>query len=234
MFELIINILLVAFLGFSYFTHVLEAPVPVKVQKNPYAFQPDTWPKVIQRSKSEMFELIINILLVAFLGFSYFTHVLEAPVPVKVQKNPYAFQPDTWPKVIIILLEICLIINIIQIIKRNKGKENFTLKAFIATIPDFFKSKMFVGILILAAASMLLETLGFVVTAILVLFAYGALLGEKNFLRLGIASVVIALVLYIVFSGMLSVNLPRGTVGFLRDFALFLESIVASVKGIFG
>ncbi|MED9820673.1 MAG: tripartite tricarboxylate transporter TctB family protein [Christensenellales bacterium] len=181
-----------------------------------------------------MFELIINILLVAFLGFSYFTHVLEAPVPVKVQKNPYAFQPDTWPKVIIILLEICLIINIIQIIKRNKGKENFTLKAFIATIPDFFKSKMFVGILILAAASMLLETLGFVVTAILVLFAYGALLGEKNFLRLGIASVVIALVLYIVFSGMLSVNLPRGTVGFLRDFALFLESIVASVKGIFG
>ena len=44
-----------------------------------------------------MFELIMNILLVVFLGFSYFTHVLEAPVPVKVQKNPYAFQPDTWP-----------------------------------------------------------------------------------------------------------------------------------------
>ena len=66
-----------------------------------------------------MFELIMNILLVVFLGFSYFTHVLEAPVPVKVQKNPYAFQPDTWPKVIIILLEICLIINIIQIIKKN-------------------------------------------------------------------------------------------------------------------
>ena len=181
-----------------------------------------------------MFELIVNILLVVFLGFSYFTHVLEAPVPVKVQKNPYAFQPDTWPRVIIILLEICLIINIIQIIKRNKGKESFTIKAFIATIPDFFKSKMFLGIVILTAASLLLETIGFVVTAILVLFAYGALLGEKNFVRLGIASVVIALVLYIVFSGLLSVNLPRGTIGFLRDFALFLESIVAGVKGIFG
>jgi len=181
-----------------------------------------------------MFELIMNVLLVVFLGFSYFTHVLEAPVPVKVQKNPYAFQPDTWPKVIIILLEICLIINIIQIIKRNKGKEDFTLKAFVATIPNFFKSKMFLGIVILTAASLLLETIGFVVTAILVLFAYGALLGEKNFVRLGIASVVIALVLYIVFSGLLSVNLPRGTIGFLRDFALFLESIVAGVKGIFG
>ena len=181
-----------------------------------------------------MFELIMNILLVVFLGFSYFTHVLEAPVPVKVQKNPYAFQPDTWPKVIIILLEICLIINIIQIIKRNKGKEDFTLKAFVATIPGFFKSKMFLGIIILTAASMLLETIGFVVTAILVLFFYGWLLGEKKFVRLGIASVIIALVLYMIFSGLLSVNLPRGTVGFLREFALFLESIVAGVKGIFG
>ena len=181
-----------------------------------------------------MFELIMNILLVVFLGFSYFTHVLEAPVPVKVQKNPYAFQPDTWPKVIIILLLICLVINIIQIIKRNKGKEEFTLKYFVSTIPGFFKSKMFLGIIILTAASLLLETLGFVVTAVLVLFAYGALLGEKNFVRLGIASVIIALVLYIVFSGLLSVNLPRGTIGFLRDFALFLESIVAGVKGIFG
>ena len=181
-----------------------------------------------------MFELIMNILLVVFLGFSYFTHVLEAPVPVKVQKNPYAFQPDTWPKVIIILLEICLIINIIQIIRKNKGKEEFTFKYFVSTIPGFFKSKMFLGIIILTAASLILETLGFVVTAILVLFAYGALLGEKNYVRLGIASVVIALVLYIVFSGMLSVNLPRGTIGFLRDFALFLESVVAGVKGIFG
>ena len=181
-----------------------------------------------------MFELIMNIVLVAFLGFSYFTHVLEAPVPAKVQKNPYAFQPDVWPKVIIILLEICLIINIIQIIKRNKGKEEFTLKYFVSTIPGFFKSKMFLGIIILTAASLVLETLGFVVTAVLVLFAYGALLGEKKLGRLAIASVLIALVLYIVFSGMLSVNLPRGTIGFLRDFALFLESIVAGVKGIFG
>ena len=181
-----------------------------------------------------MFELIMNILLVVFLGFSYFTHVLEAPVPVKVQKNPYAFQPDTWPKVIIILLEICLIINIIQIIRKNKSKEEFTLKYFVSTIPGFFKSKMFLGIIILTVASLVLETLGFVVTAILVLFAYGTLLGEKNAVRLAIASVLIALVLYIVFSGMLSVNLPRGTIGFLRDFALFLESIVAGVKGIFG
>lgn len=181
-----------------------------------------------------MFELIVNILLFIFLVFAYFTHVLEAPVPVKVQQNPYALQPDTWPKAIIILLLICIAINIYKVFKRNKGKEDFTLSAFFKSVPQFFTSKMFLGMVIIVVASFILEALGFMVTAFLVLFFYGLLLGERKIVRLLIASVLIALVLYLIFNGMLSVNLPRGTVGFLRDFALFLESIIASVKGIFG
>ena len=180
-----------------------------------------------------MFELIVNILLIIFLGFTYCTHVLEAAVPAKVAKNPYALQPDVWPKVIIVLLEICLIINVIQIIRKNKGKPEFTLTAFVKSIPGFLKSRLFLGIVIMVAASLLLETLGFIVTALLILVLYGMLLGEKSIPRLAIASVCITLVLYVVFSGMLSVNLPRGTIGFLRNFALFLESVVGAVKGIF-
>ena len=41
-----------------------------------------------------MFELIINILLFIFFGYTFFTHVLEAAVPAKVANNPYALQPD--------------------------------------------------------------------------------------------------------------------------------------------
>ena len=180
-----------------------------------------------------MFELIINILLFIFLGFTFFTHVLEAAVPASVARNPYTLQPDVWPKTIIILLEICLIVNIIKIIKKNKGNPDFTLGAFVGSIPGFLKSKLFLGIVIMVAASFILETVGFIVTALFVLFFYGLLLGEKNVVRLLIASVCITLVLYIVFSGMLSVNLPRGTVGLLRNFALWLESIVGAVKNIF-
>ena len=180
-----------------------------------------------------MFELIINILLFIFLGFTFFTHVLEAAVPAKVAKNPFVLQPDVWPKTIIILLEICLIINIIKIIRKNRGNPEFTLSAFARSIPGFLKSKQFLGIIIMVAAALLLETLGFMVTSLLVLFFYGMLLGEKNLVRLAIASVCITLVLYIIFSGMLSVNLPRGTIGFLRNFALWLESIIGAVKSIF-
>ena len=180
-----------------------------------------------------MFELIINILLFIFLGFTFFTHVLEAAVPAKVAKNPLVLQPDVWPKTIIILLEICLIINIIKIIRKNKGNPEFSLSAFAKSIPGFLKSKQFLGIIIMVAAALLLETLGFMVTSLLVLFFYGMLLGERNLVRLGIASVCITLALYIIFSGMLSVNLPRGTIGFLRNFALWLESIIGAVKSIF-
>lgn len=173
-----------------------------------------------------MFELIVNILLVLFLIFTFFTHVLEAPVPAKVANNPYALQPDIWPKVIIVLLVICLIVNIVKIIKKNKGKEEFSLKYFLSSIPVFFKSKMFLGIVILAVASLFLELLGFMVTSVLVLFFYGLLLGERKYVRLIVASVLITLVLYIAFSGFLSVNLPRGTISFLRNFALMLEGLI--------
>ena len=37
-----------------------------------------------------MFELIINILLFIFFGYTFFTHVLEAAVPASVARNPYA------------------------------------------------------------------------------------------------------------------------------------------------
>ena len=68
-----------------------------------------------------MFELLCNILLFVFLGFTYFTHVLEAKVPKSYMKNPNVLHPSVWPKAIIILLLVCIAINIYKIIKKNKG-----------------------------------------------------------------------------------------------------------------
>lgn len=173
-----------------------------------------------------MFELIANILLLVFMVFTFFTHVLEAKIPKSFTKNPYNLMPDVWPKVIIGLIIVCLIVNIIKIIRKNKGNEEFNLKSFWANSLVFFKSKTFLGMLILAGASLVLETLGFVVTAFLILFLYGLLLGEKKIWRLLIVSVVLALLLHIIFSGLLDVTLPRGTITFLRNFALWLENLI--------
>ena len=83
-----------------------------------------------------MFELICNIALFVFLGYTYFTHVLEAKVPKAYIKNPNVLYPSTWPKVIIILLLICIAVNVYKIIKKNKGNPEFRIGApsFLAQI----------------------------------------------------------------------------------------------------
>lgn len=174
-----------------------------------------------------MFELILNILLLLALIYALAFNVLEAAVPLKVQKNPYAMQPNVWPQVLLGLLILCILINIYQIIKKNKGKPEFSLSGFVKTIPDFFKSKMFLGMVIVLVSSFILEPLGFMVTCFLLMVTFGFLLGDRNYLRLALVGLFITFFLYIVFGVLLQVNLPRGTVPFLRDFALWLESLVA-------
>ena len=172
-----------------------------------------------------MFELICNVLLFVFLGYTYFTHVLEAKVPKSYLKNPNVLHPSVWPKVIIILLLICIAINIVKIIRKNKGNPEFSFKSFGKNSLEFLKSKMFIGMIILAVGSLILEPLGFVVTGALLMFAYGLLLGEKIWWRMLLISIAMGIFLHIAFSGLLGVSLPRGTVPFLRDFSLFLENL---------
>ncbi len=172
-----------------------------------------------------MLELIFNLLLLALCGYTLGFHVLEAPVPDKVARNPYALQPGVWPSVLLVLLMICLVVNIVRMILKNREGNALSFKEFGAQVVAFFKSKLFFGILLVVVASFLLEPLGFMVTSLLLLIAYGLLLGERKWLRLILASLGITLALYIAFGILLSVNLPRGTVPFLRNFALFVESL---------
>lgn len=173
-----------------------------------------------------MLELIVNILLLAFFIFALCFHVTEAPIPTKVLNNPNALKPNVWPSVILVLLIICVVFNIIKIIRKNKGNPDFSFTKFLKTIPGFLTSKVFIGIAIIVILSFLLEPLGFMPTCLLFLVAYGLLLGDRKYVRLILVSLGVTLVLYILFGVLLQVNLPRGTVPFLRNFSLFIESIV--------
>lgn len=172
-----------------------------------------------------MFELICNVLLWLGLLYAYCFNVLEAPIPDRTARNPYTLKPDIWPKAIIILLLICIAINIINIIRKNKNNPEFSLDALLT-----IRARMCIGIALVLAASFVLEPLGYMVTCVLVLFFYGLLLGQTHVIRLAFMSVILTLVLYVVFSVLLSVNLPRGTIPELRNFSLYIEGIVSSVK----
>ncbi len=176
-----------------------------------------------------VFELICNVLLWLGLLYAYFFNVLEAPIPDRTARNPYTLKPDVWPKAIIILLLICIAINIFNIIRKNRNNPDFSFASMFN-----INVKRWIGMALIIASSFVLEPLGYMATCFLVLFLYGLLLGQTHVIRLLIFSVVITFVLYIVFSVLLSVNLPRGTIPAMRNFSLYVESIVATVKSAIG
>ena len=71
-----------------------------------------------------MFELILNVLLLLFFIYTLAFHVLEAPVPAKVQRNPYALQPGVY--YLFVILIVLMVLNIINMIRKGKGKETFS------------------------------------------------------------------------------------------------------------
>ena len=169
-------------------------------------------------------ELIVNLLLIAG-GIFCFVNV-STTMPHSAVNELGAEQ---WPQAILILMLIALAFNVIRYFKINK-KEDIaaSFKDFIPSIGRFVKSKLFIGMVLVVVMALMYEPVGFMLTCLLFLFAYGLLLGQRNIPVLVLTSVIITIILYIGFAVLLGVMLPRGQITVLRNFALFIESIVPS------
>ncbi len=134
---------------------------------------------------------------------------------------------EQWPQAILILLIIAICFNLYKYFKKNSKTEiTAAFKDFLPSVGRFFKSKLFFGMVLTMIMALLYEPVGFMLTCLLFLIAYGLLLGQKKIWVLILSSVVITVILYIGFSVLLGVMLPRGQIGFLRNFALFVESLI--------
>lgn len=167
-------------------------------------------------------ELIVNILLLGFSVFCYW--YVGATMPVSAENELGAEQ---WPQALLILLVLAICWNIFKYFKKNKKEEiAAAFRDFAPSIVRLVKSKLFVGMALVVAMALMYEPVGFMATCFLFLIAYGFLLGQRKWAVLIGSSVVITVILYIGFAVMLGVMLPRGQVGFLRNFALFIESLI--------
>ena len=128
-----------------------------------------------------------------------------------------------WPRVILVLIIVLAVVNLIQAIKKMKA-EGATVTSGI-DVAGFFKSKLFIGMILVFAAALILPIIGFIPTCFIFLILYGLLLGDKKYLRLVIAALLITIVVYIIFQGALDIFLPRGK-GVFRTFALALERLL--------
>jgi hypothetical protein len=149
-------------------------------------------------------------------------------MPVSPQNELGAEQ---WPQLLLILLMIAIAYNIFKFFKTHKKEAIAGAFAdFLPGVLRFLKSKLFKGMVIVVVMALLYEPLGFVMTSVLFLVSYGILLGERRPLALALSSIGIMLLLYIGFSVFLGVMLPRGYIPFLRNFALFLESLFQWIR----
>ncbi|MDR2079135.1 MAG: tripartite tricarboxylate transporter TctB family protein [Treponema sp.] len=173
-------------------------------------------------------ELIVNILLLLFSVFSF------VYVGATMPKSPdNELGAEQWPQALFFLLIVAIGYNIYKFFKVHKQEDiRAAFAGFFPGIRLFLKSRLFTGMILLVVMALVYEPLGFVCTCILFLISYGFLLGEKRVPVLIISSLGIMLLLYIGFSVFLGVLLPRGYIPFLRNIALFLESLFQYFKGV--
>ncbi|MGI6703321.1 MAG: tripartite tricarboxylate transporter TctB family protein [Clostridia bacterium] len=168
------------------------------------------------------FELIVNILLALGAVFSYF--YVGSTMP---ESSNLELGAEQWPQGILILLLIALAWNIYQIIKKNRAAGiPFNIKALTEGASKFIKSRLFIAMALVVVMAFVINIFGFFLVSILFLAVYGYLIGERRPWKLVVFPVVITFLLYTGFSVFLSVMLPRGTIPFLRNFSLFIESLV--------
>lgn len=130
---------------------------------------------------------------------------------------------EQWPQIILVLLVVSLALNIFKIVKGLKGAQTKDRLNF-ASLKKFFTGKLFIGIVIIFAFTLILDHIGFIPSCLLFIIAYSRLLGEKRWLINLLSALVISFVLYFIFAKGLSIMLPRGD-GIFRSFALLLETI---------
>lgn len=166
-------------------------------------------------------DLIFNVVLLIFSIYC-FIYIGKAD-----DATPTELGAAFWPRLILGLMILLLIIGLVNIIRKKNGVGPVDGEA----VKDFFKSKLLMGMIICVVTAVVLPIIGFIPTSVLFLIAYGILLGEKRPVVLILTGIIATLILYIIFQGPLSIFLPRGRF-FFRSFALQMEKLLRLLPGL--
>ncbi len=163
-------------------------------------------------------DIIFSVILAVFCIYCFFLVGAESPAA-----TPTELGAAFWPRIILVMMIILLAINIVNNLKAQKENKSSIMGEL--NLGGFLKSRLLVGIILVAVMALLMSTIGFMPDCLLFLIAYGFLLGERRIPLLVIRSLAITVVLYVIFQGALDIMLARG-VGPFREFALFFEMLL--------
>lgn len=163
-------------------------------------------------------DIIFSVILAIFCIYCFFLVGAESPAA-----TPTELGAAFWPRIILVMMIFLLAVNIVNNLKAQKENKSSIMGEL--NLGEFLKSKLLVGIILVAVMALLMSTIGFMPDCLLFLIAYGFLLGERRIPLLVIRSLAITVVLYVIFQGALDIMLARG-VGPFREFALFFEMLL--------
>ena len=163
-------------------------------------------------------DIIFSVILAVFCIYCFFLVGAESPAA-----TPTELGAAFWPRIILVMMIILLAVNIVNNLKAQKENKSSIMGEL--NLGGFLKSRLLVGIILVAVMALLMSTIGFMPDCLLFLIAYGFLLGERRIPLLVIRSLAITVVLYVIFQGALDIMLARG-VGPFREFTLFFEMLL--------
>ena len=163
-------------------------------------------------------DIIFSVILAVFCIYCFFLVGAESPAA-----TPTELGAAFWPRIILVMMIILLAVNIVNNLKAQKENKSSIMGEL--NLGGFLKSRLLVGIILVAVMALLMSTIGFMPDCLLFLIAYGFLLGERRIPLLVIRSLAITVVLYVIFQGALDIMLARG-VGPFREFALFFAMLL--------
>lgn len=172
-----------------------------------------------------IFELLFSVIL--FLFFGYCLYYVSTTVTVSTVSDPLG--AALWPQILIVLLLIVLALNMYHIVRKMPKEERNLNALFQINWGKALTSPLFLGMVTILVYAWILNTTGFLLTSWVLCMVYCYLLGERRLAVLPVFSFATVVVLFLLFYKGMGIQMPRGTIPFLRNFALSIESLLRSI-----
>lgn len=170
-------------------------------------------------------EILFNIVLI--LLSSYCIHYVNSSVAATIYTDPLG--SAFWPRLLLILLIVLLVINVIQIYRRTPEEKRNLDSITKIDLHAVCQNRLTWGIVLMLAYAFLLPYTGFLLTSFFMGAGLSYILGEKRRSVLIIFPLVAVSLLFVIFYKGMSIQLPRGTVPFLRNLSIIIETALRNI-----
>lgn len=170
-------------------------------------------------------EILFSLVLLGISGYAFAYVQSTAAATTYTDPLGTAF----WPSLMLIILAVLLVINIVNIVRNTpKEKRNFNILKEM-NLKAIVKSNLFWGMVGMVLYALLLPVTGFLLTSFLLAIYMAYFLGERRKLVLVLFAFLSVTIIFIVFYRIMGILLPRGSIPFLRSFAITVETFLRNI-----